>query len=129
MGDRITPLEWALGRDTGISSEAICAVMAGCNTELGKSCYPSDNGDFGRCYRLLKLFPEWEARIEEMGEVCPGWKPIAENWQELKALYERDEKVGHGLRLCYKRLRELSRECKLAEGWVELGEGSWRLGK
>ena len=127
--ERMTPLEWALSDDTGLSSKAICAVMTGSRAGIGNGCYPHDNGDFSRCYRLLKIFPEWESRIEEMGKVCQGWIPIAKNWGELKGLYERDEKVGHGTSLTYNRLKELSRECKIAEGWVEKGEGYWVLNK
>jgi len=62
-----SPLEWLHGLDTGVSSETIYSVMTGHNVlTCGEGDAPHDPGDFGRCYRLLKLFPEWRERLAEV---------------------------------------------------------------
>jgi hypothetical protein len=76
--------EWRRGWDTGASSLAIFAVMTG--TYLHNPSIPYDPDDFGRCYRLLKLMPEWRARLHEMNRY-PEWVPLIANWPELEALY------------------------------------------
>lgn len=53
-----TPSEWSRGRDTGISSGTIYTAATGDYSPWGKYDVPHDAADFGRCYRLLKLFPE-----------------------------------------------------------------------
>jgi len=63
-------IEWALGDDTGSSSEALCRFMLGISPSGGMP--PSDAGDRGRCIRLLKLIPEWIPRLKELnGAVAP----------------------------------------------------------
>ncbi len=83
-----TPLEWATGRDTGTSSLTIYHVMTG--NPSHHSCYdtPADPSDFGRCYRLLKLFPSWIPRLPEVSERFPKWKPLIDNWALLTKMYE-----------------------------------------
>lgn len=99
-------LEWLCCGDTGISSKAIVSVMLGLAPEIilkaNWSPYPHDGGDFGRCYKLLKIFPEWKKRINEMGCLGKIWKRIAGAWGELETLYERES-----LSRLYERLQEL----------------------
>ena len=57
----MTPTDWLLSRDTGISSETILAVMTG--SEIERPGVPHDTADFGRCHRLLGHFPEWRSRM------------------------------------------------------------------
>lgn len=59
-------LFWALAGDTGISSEAIAAHMAGYPNS--RMMPPSDAADRGRCIRLLELIPEWIVRLPEMAK-------------------------------------------------------------
>lgn len=97
-----TPEEWLAGPDTGISSKTIWCVMTGQKSfepflkgwGPGK---PHDPADFGRCYRLLKLFPEWRARIGEMKQV--GWGKLVDNWPELERLYEEEAPSGNAPKL------------------------------
>lgn len=135
----MTPVEWLLGNDTGISSKTICAVMTGSALrDPFNSSVPHDSDDFGRCYRLLKHFPEWRLRLPEIGFIYPLWQPLVMAWDELTALYELfcDEhgKVSHELYLANKaaseqfhtRIRELREDGMRTDGWVEVCSGSWR---
>jgi hypothetical protein len=87
-------LEWLCCGDVGVSSKAIVFVMYGLSPEAilkdNWTPYPHDSGDFGRCYKLLKIFPEWEKRIKEMGCLGKIWAGIASAWNELETLYEQD---------------------------------------
>lgn len=95
-----TPAEWLMGGDTGVSSKAICAHMAGIAGGHRNQAWPDvphDPSDFGRCYRMLKLFPEWVERIPEMAAREPTdanrnvlWAKLAPAWGELTALYEEE---------------------------------------
>jgi hypothetical protein len=64
--------------------------------------YPHDADDFGRCYRLLLIFPDWKKRINEMSCLGKIWKRIAAHWEELEGLYEKNKHKE-----LYKRLQEL----------------------
>jgi|GEM_PF-3496553 len=81
--------EWWKGHDTGISSRAIYRRMMGYprTREAFGDC-PADPDDFGRCYRLLLIAPEWRARIGEMSANGKQWARLAEHWDELTAMYE-----------------------------------------
>ena len=83
---------WIVGNDTGASSKAIWAHMMGVGmpTEWGWSG-PADPDDFGRCYRLLELMPEWRERMKEMAANCgPEWAAIAPAWNELESLWREE---------------------------------------
>ena len=97
---------WLRGPDTGLSSKTIWRFMMG--VKYGdRDSYPYDPADFGRCYRLLKAFPEWRARIGEMATVA-GWRLLVEHWDELERLYEEEFPSGRAPKL-YARMRELER--------------------
>lgn len=64
-------LRWALGNDTGVSSETMAQFMLGIEARQWKSP-PSDAADRGRCIRLLKLIPEWLPRLPELAAAGPG---------------------------------------------------------
>lgn len=61
---------WLLGDDTGTSSKTICAHMLG--VPIAWKSPPADASDRGRCIRLLKLIPEWIARLDELEAQEPG---------------------------------------------------------
>lgn len=85
-------VQWLLSDDTGLSSQTIWSVLSGVefpdNTKYLPSV-PYDCGDFGRCYRLLKLFPEWRSRLQEVSAKYHEWTKLVECWCELEALYEK----------------------------------------
>ena len=105
----MTPIDWLLSGDTGISSKTILAVMT--RSKMGEPFgpdVPHDPSDFGRCYRLLALFPGWRARLPEVAEKFPAWGPMVLAWGELTALYEEEIKNASGKApKLYKRMQEL----------------------
>lgn len=88
----MTPCEWIIGRDTGISSKTIWAVMMRfAHVDVGPFGFdvPHDPSDFGRCYRLLNHFPEWKARLQDVARCFPKWVPMVREWASLVELYEQ----------------------------------------
>jgi hypothetical protein len=85
----MSPTEWRNGRDTGISSLTIYSVVTGFPSP--HECYnpPRDPSDFGRCYRLLKLFPDWLKSMPAVADRYPAWKPFVREWEKLTTMYEK----------------------------------------
>lgn len=90
----VTRDNWPRSRDTGTSSWTIYSVMRGMDSP--DACYgvPQDPSDFGRCYRLLKLFPEWKPKLHEVATRFPEWTSLVREWSNLETLYEAI--VEHG---------------------------------
>jgi hypothetical protein len=80
-----SPEDWLQSGDTGISSETIWSVMTG--HPAGRYGVPRDPADFGRCHRLLALFPTWRERLPEVTVRFPEWALLIEAWPELTRLY------------------------------------------
>src|SRR6516164_3966881 len=57
----VRAVRWLEGVDTGISSETIWRTLTG--ETPSDTDVPCDPSDFGRCYRLLKIMPEWRPRL------------------------------------------------------------------
>lgn len=125
--EKLTVLEravrWIVSGDTGTSSKTIWACMMGVPQEHINHCStPCDPSDFGRCYRLFKLIPEWEKRIEELRVLklehhintgCSDerhntdlYGSFVDNYQKMKELYEEEEKLGTAPKL-YKFMNSL----------------------
>lgn len=112
-------LEWITGGDTGRSSKTIWAVMMGAVNERARAFEyspPLDPSDFGRCYRLLALVPEWRPRLGEVAARFPEWRGLVEAWSELTTMYEaamaapRDRNgINAASRRMYDRMREIER--------------------
>ena len=102
-----TPEEWAAGRDTGISSLTIYHVMTGNPIRDYWYSTPSDPSDFGRCYRLLKLFPQWKPRLQEVAVRFPEWKNLVSEWDALEKMYERELATPDPTYPMYRRMKEL----------------------
>lgn len=85
---------WLNSGDTGLSSRAIFYHMVGLIPRGEHADYPSDPDDFGRCYRLLRLFPAWRRRIHEMRTHGREWARLVSMWAEMEELYERDLPTG-----------------------------------
>ncbi len=76
---------WLYGIDTGLSSICIFNYMKGyANADIH---VPHDSDDFGRCYRLLDIIPDWRTRMPEMGRHYSQWKPFTDCWSELESYY------------------------------------------
>ncbi len=93
-------IEWFITGNSGISSEAIVAQLMGFDTKRNYDDHPHDDGDFGRCYKLLVAVPEFKPRISEMSKRSKHWAALVKNWDELTTLYTDDGK-------CYKRMQEI----------------------
>lgn len=132
MSGPITPRDWIIGRDTGLSSMTIWEFMTGLPVwELHRWSglhTPRDPSDFGRCYRLLQHFPEWRSRLPEMAEAKPEWAPLVAAWDELVALYEEELPSGRAPKL-YERMQELHAAVMIAAGWAQTGPNSWQRQK
>ena len=104
------PMAWLAGRDTGTSSRTIWYVMMQQTRPIGERAdYPWDPADFGRCYRLLKLFPPWRDRLPEVAAAYPTWGPLVREWNRLEALYEEELPTGRAPRL-YETMQDLIKE-------------------
>lgn len=121
---------WIVGHDTGTSSKTIWSVMQGVEPDYASP--PSDPSDFGRCYRLLKLIPEWRPMLGAVAGKYPEWTALVAAWDELTALYEDElvngERNKHGERMAtktYERMKVLIDEGRVAAGWKKTGPGSW----
>jgi hypothetical protein len=133
----MTPIDWLMSRDTGISSKTICSVLTGSKAPDWHDT-PGDPDDFGRCYRLLALFPDWRARMPEVAAKYPKWGPMVAAWDELTALYEQcSDKDGHYTRESYRankdaadrlfeRMQALNSAGYEAAGWTRDGPNCWR---
>lgn len=90
--------DWASAGDAGTSSKTIVQELTGAKVLNGRSGdAPHDGADFGRCYRMLKQFPELRARLPEMKRVNPAWAHLVDAWAELEKLYEDPFEDGRRL--------------------------------
>lgn len=135
----MTPTEWLMSDDTGTSSKTILSVMTNTSGHyLGSP--PADNDDFGRCYRLLLVFPQWRSRLQEVADRFPAWGPMVKAWEELETLWETycDPRGRVGSKeyaankpaatKLYNRIKVLEDEGLIADGWKRTGPGSWERG-
>jgi len=117
----MNPIDWIVSGDTGRSSETIWSVMVG--AKINKEHWyrfdiPYDKSDFGRCYRLLKLFPEWKTRLHEVSKMFPKWGPMVREWNKLEEMYENNEPMDEILEdLRYEGMRD--------DGWILKSNGNW----
>jgi len=85
-----TPQDWIASGDLGGAAVTIWAVMTGNIRENGMEItffeteyyygVPKHTGSFYRCYKLLKLFPQWRGRLSEVSGHFPEWKPFVRDW-------------------------------------------------
>jgi hypothetical protein len=92
--------------DNGISSETIAAVMCGAPFDHRRHGHPHDGDDFGRCHRLLCLYPQWRERLDLMRGVSPAWDALVSRWTEIEAAYKADLANREG-RACWTLMREI----------------------
>lgn len=83
-------LEWMTGDYTGASSKTIAHVLSDVpQATVCRGYTPSDSADFGRCVKLLEIFPEWHDRLPEVAAAYPNscWEPVVARWDELARLW------------------------------------------
>ena len=85
-------MNWIIGKDTGLSSQTLWAVIMKLNeSQLPDYCpsIPYDTDDFGRCHRLLEICDP-ETRVHVINGVAkeyPIWEPFSKNWNTLTELF------------------------------------------
>lgn len=89
-----TAWEWATSDDTGNSSLTIFDVLGHPPGRDFTPSVPWDPDDFGRCYRLLEVVPEWRERLGKVAQTWPAWAPLVEHWAEMEALYREESPRG-----------------------------------
>lgn len=55
---------------------------------------PYDPSDFGRCYRMLREFPELREKLNNMKTLNTTWHCLVMVWSVLEDIFERDEDSG-----------------------------------
>jgi len=82
--------KWLMRGNTGISSEAILYTYMLGNTDwiTRSNPYPHDNGDFNRCYLLIKDCPDTFKAIKKLAKKYQQWKNILRFWDELVYIFE-----------------------------------------
>ena len=96
--------QWVVGRDTGLSSMCLWAVMMG--VKPGDISHPRDGADLGRCARLLAAVPEWRPRLPEMATVSEYWAALVPEWERLSTILAK-ELAGGAKGSTYKAMRAL----------------------
>lgn len=79
---------WITNGRVGASSKTIWSCMMG-SSEYSKD-YPHDSADFGRCYALLQLIPEWRHELHRLKPLGRSWSNLVDNWDRLTEMYERN---------------------------------------
>lgn len=103
-----TPEQWAQSWDTGSSSLTIYNFFRSIGGRDGdRAEVPHDPSDFGRCYRLLKVAPEWRERLSDLGVAIPKWDRLVADWSSLELLFEEESPSGQCPKL-YARIQELT---------------------
>lgn len=80
---------WKTRGEVGISSQAIFYAMCG-EFPPQHPDFPIDPDDFGRCRKLLDLFPEWRKGIEQASAVFPWLAPFVVRWDEMDRLWDEE---------------------------------------
>jgi len=116
----MTPLDWLMSGDTGVSSKTIMHVMEGSQPPRFGADVPHDASDFGRCHRLLQAFPLYRSRLHEVADRYLEWGPLVREWDRLTIMYlNKDDGM-------FAAMRQLIEEGRIDAGWTRTGPGSWR---
>lgn len=155
MKETLTPMEWIIKGEVGISSKTIWSVMMGIE-KVKQACdgwnydVPHDPDDFSRCWKLLVAFPEWKPRLNEVAKVFPKWTGFIREWDKLcdmvrqwyidseifvqkRAAYWKlaeDERIGikepvYEGHGMYEFMQSLEKEGMILDGWVQDSPGGW----
>jgi len=141
--DRMTPEEWIVNGEVGVSSKTIWAVMMGVVTGKQECNWrhdtPKDPDDFKRCHKLIMAIPEWRPRLPEVAAVFPKWIPFIREWDKLEKmlidwLVETETYWGLPYRKrkrfqftdgMYEFMQQLDHEAMLLDGWIEDAPGCY----
>lgn len=87
--EREALIDWLVSGETGISSLTIVHVMEGVNEPNFGASTPRDVGDFARCEGLLAARPDYRARLGEVAERYPEWRPLVQAWPTSSQLHQK----------------------------------------
>lgn len=110
-------LEYLTSRDCGMSATAILLHTLNAYNKIEYRDYPFDVSDFGRCLRVVELFPEAKAKLDVMRTVSPQWREVMNHWGELEQLRKDDPSR------CSQRLHELYTAIPCAHCQQPIGSG------
>lgn len=140
----MTPEQWIVEGEVGVSSKTIWAVMMGV-AKTTRQCRsfdydtPKDPDDFKRCHKLILTVPQWRGRLPEVASVFPKWIPFIRGWDKLEAMLRdwqinvamyrklpcKEQKDFHFDDGMYEFMQELNHEAMLLDGWTEDAPGCW----
>lgn len=118
-----SPWAWLDGLDTGVSSCTIFSAIMNYHSPYRSYDHPHDPDDFGRCYRLLQLFPDWKSKLGLVTKRFPYWAPFVREWDTMTALFEEESKNADRMApKLYALMQELRKEAKP----LKQGQSTWR---
>lgn len=115
-------LEYLTSRDCGMSAIAILLHTMNAYNKIEHKDYPLDADDFGRCLRVVELFPEARTNLDVMKQVSPQWLEVMNHWDELERLQKDDPS------LCSRRIHELYHAIPCAHCQQPIGGGWMKAG-
>lgn len=91
--EKLTLNKWIVFGDTGKSSKTFWAALSIPNLEITEDNksnfdYPYDDGDFGRCYKLVKDCGLTNQDLIKIKTVFKWLEPLINNWDKFCKLYE-----------------------------------------
>lgn len=88
-GDLLQYFRWSQSDDAGISSRTIVHALTGAEVlHPYHASPPLDAGDFGRCVRMLDLFPWLRDGLHQLPALHANWPAaLSREWPALEALY------------------------------------------
>lgn len=91
--------------DAGLSSKTLLRILSGRMRPLEEVHLPQDASDFGRCVRMLALFPLYAELFPQFTMPTPEWVVLQSNWDRLTELYASGQPavLGAELHAQYKR--------------------------
>jgi hypothetical protein len=102
-------IDWLDNGQVGLSSATMCATFFPQLKQHHKLKdlydyddilevhYPYDNGDFGRCLKLIESVPEIKSRLGELKSLSKEWSNLVDNWTEIESLIHSDKDASYSL--------------------------------
>lgn len=112
-------ITWLFLGETGLSSEAMCAVALG--VELPRWHHPHDAADLRRCLKFLDQTGRHDV-LPTMATKSPYWSALVPHWYELEMLV-------HDYDACTSRLRQIYAPVEAEDrNMVRIGNATLRFG-
>lgn len=94
--DRSRALDWLLNARTGTAARAMLACLLGIDLKnpYERTEHPRDPSDFRLCLDLLDRFPDWRARLGELGRLSEEWARLVRHWEEIETVCRAEIQAG-----------------------------------